>query len=250
VKTAWKDHFSGHAADYSAYRPGYPQSLIDFLASVAPATETVLDCGCGGGQLSIPLTSRFDRVIATDASPQQIAHAEAHPRVEYRTATAEASGLQDASVDLVTVAQAAHWFDLDAFYAEARRILKPDGVLALITYGIHHVAPDIDRVVGHFYSEIVGPYWPPERGLVEERYRTLTFPFEEIDAPELVIEEQWDLEQVLGYVNTWSAVQKATQALGRSPMPALAEEVALLWGDASQHRTVLWPLTVRCARVG
>lgn len=111
------------------------------------------------------------------------------------------------------------------------------------------MSPEIDRNVGRFYSEIVGPYWPPERRLVEDRYRTLPFPFDEINAPELVIEEQWDLEQVLGYVNTWSAVRKATQALGHSPMPALAEEVALQWGEPSMRRTVRWPLTIRCAYV-
>ncbi len=246
---SWKDHFSGHAADYSAYRPGYPPALIDYLASVAPSTDTVLDCGCGGGQLSVPLASRFDRVIATDASAQQIAHAEQHPRVEYRAAPAEASGLPDASAGLVTVAQAAHWLDLDAFYTEVRRVAKPGGVLALITYGIHDVTPEIDAVVGRFYSEVVGPYWPPERRLVEERYRTLPFPFDEIEVPDLVIEEHWNLESLLGYVNTWSAVQKAARALGESPMPALAEEVAPLWGDPLALRKVRWPLSLRCGRV-
>jgi SAM-dependent methyltransferase len=247
--TSWKDHFSGHAADYSAFRPGYPQSLIDYLATVAPATGTVLDCGCGGGQLSVPLASRFERVIATDASAQQIAHAEAHPQVEYRTAPAEASGLPDASVDLVTVAQAAHWLDLPAFYGEVRRVAKSGGVVALITYGIHKVTPEIDAVVARFYADTIGPYWPPERRLVEEGYRSLPFPFAEFAAPGLAIEEHWDLEQLLGYINTWSAVQKATQALGSSPMPSLADAVAPFWGEPSSARTVIWPLTVRAGRV-
>ena len=152
----FKDHFSSHAAGYAAHRPTYPPALVDFLADTAPGRSLALDCGCGTGQLSVPLARRFDRVVATDASASQIANAEMHERVEYRTAPAEQSGLPDASADLITVAQAAHWLDLDRFYTEARRVAKKEGILALITYGVLHVeGADIDWVAQWFYYDVI-----------------------------------------------------------------------------------------------
>jgi len=161
--SAFKDHFSTRSAEYAAYRPTYPRALVDFLADAAPGTELALDCGCGTGQLSVLLGERFAHVVATDASEKQIENAEPHARVAYRVAPAEASGLGDSSADLVVAAQAAHWFDLPAFYAEARRVARPRGLVALVTYGIIEMDEPVDAVVKHFYWKVVGPYWPPER---------------------------------------------------------------------------------------
>ena len=242
----FKDHFSSHAAGYATYRPTYPAALVDCLAGLAPATGLALDCGCGTGQFSVLLAERFARVIATDASAQQIGHSEAHDRVEYRTAPAERSGLPDASVDLITVAQAAHWFDLDAFYVEVRRVARPKAVLALITYGVLHVArPEAETILQHFYSRIVGPYWPPERLHVEEGYRSLPFPFAEVQAPPLAIEVSWSLADLLGYVDTWSAVRGAEKALGRAPIEAFRAEMTRAWGDPQRRETIRWPLALR-----
>jgi SAM-dependent methyltransferase len=248
--SAFKDHFSAHAAGYAAYRPTYPSALVDYLAQLAPARELALDCGCGTGQLSVLLAARFKRVIATDASAQQIANAEANERVQYRVAPAERSGLADRSVDLITVAQAAHWFDLDAFYAEARRVAKSRAALALITYGVLHVTePHCEAILQHFYSQVVGPYWPPERRHVEEGYRSLPFPFAELSAPPLAIEVSWALPDLLGYVDTWSAVRGAEKAIGRAPIEAFQAELTRAWGDAQRRETIQWPLSLRVARV-
>jgi SAM-dependent methyltransferase len=248
---AFKDHFSTHAAGYAAYRPTYPVALVDYLAGLSGARQVALDCGCGTGQLAVLLAARFERVIATDASAEQISNAESRERVEYRVAPAERSGLADASVDLITVAQAAHWFDLDAFYAEVRRIAKPGAVLALITYGVLHVEdPAAEALLQHFYAETVGPYWPPERRHVEEGYRSLPFPFARIDAPALAIEVSWALPDLLGYIDTWSAVRGAEKALGRAPIEAFRAEMERAWGEPQRRETIRWPLAMRVGHVG
>lgn len=245
----FKDHFSQKSATYAARRPTYPSALIDYLADLAPGTVLALDTGCGTGQLSTLLARRFDRVIATDASAAQVASAEPASGVEYRVAPAEASGLEPGSVDLVTVAQAAHWFDLDPFYAEVRRVARPGGVVALITYGVLAIDERIDPVFGDFYRNVVGPYWPPERRHVEEGYRTLPFPFAETSAPPLAIDVAWDLDGLVGYIDTWSAVRRAERALGRSPVPAARAALARVWGEPGTRRTVRFPLSLRVGRV-
>jgi SAM-dependent methyltransferase len=246
---SFKDHFSSHAAGYAAYRPTYPAALIDFLADAAPAPGLAIDCGCGTGQLSVPLAARFDRVIAIDASASQIATATAHPRVDYRVAPAEATGAPDHSADLLTVAQAAHWLDLDRFYTEARRVIRRNGVLALITYGVLDVDPEIESVVQRFYRDIIGPYWPPERRQVDTGYRDLAFPFTEMSYPRLAIEASWSLAEFIGYVDTWSAVRAAEKAVGREPMEAFVRDVSVAWGDPDRRRTIQWPLSMRMARL-
>lgn len=249
TSATFKDHFSSGSAGYAAYRPGYPLELIDELTSIGAGTGRALDCGCGTGQLSVLLAERFDEVLATDASAAQIAAAEAREGVTYRTALAEDSGLAENSVDLITVAQAAHWLDLDSFYAEARRIARPQAAIALITYGVLHLDGELDRHLQHFYYETIAAYWPPERRHVESGYRDLPFPFQVIDVPPQVIEMQWDLGQLLGYLNTWSAVKAAHKALGENPVDALAAQLQQAWGDPAIQRTVTWPLTVRAGRI-
>ncbi|MHA6194315.1 class I SAM-dependent methyltransferase [Pseudomonas wadenswilerensis] len=249
TNTTFKDHFSSGSAGYAAYRPSYPLELIDELTSISPGTGRALDCGCGTGQLSVLLAERFDEVIATDASAAQIAAAEPREGVVYRTAQAEDSGLRGDSVDLITVAQAAHWLDLDAFYAEARRIARPQAAIALITYGVLHLDGELDRHLQHFYYQTVAPYWPPERRHVETGYRDLPFPFAEIEVPPQVIEMRWTLPQLIGYLNTWSAVKAAERALGGNPVDTVAQQLAEEWGDPQARRLVTWPLTIRAGRI-
>jgi ubiquinone/menaquinone biosynthesis C-methylase UbiE len=184
------DHFSAVASRYAGFRPHYPAALFDYLATLVPQNSTVWDCACGNGQATIDLAGRFERVIGTDASREQIASAAPHPKVEYRVATAESSGLAGQSVALITVAQAIHWFDFDRFYAEAKRVLVRDGVLVTWAYGVNEVeGAAVNDLVQHYYQNIVGPYWPPERRLVEEGYRTIPFPFIEITAPAIHMED-------------------------------------------------------------
>jgi SAM-dependent methyltransferase len=246
---SFKDHFSSLAAAYSEFRPLYPPALFDYLASCCPQRRAVWDCACGTGQATLALAERFDAVIATDASQKQVAAATPHPNVTYRVATAEHSGIDPASLDLVTVAQALHWFNLDAFYAEVRRVLRTSGVLAVWTYNVLHVDDAAcDRLVQEFYYDIVGPYWPAERRLVEEGYRSLSFPFPESAVPAFDMEVSWERGQLLGYMRTWSATGRYVEATQRDPVAALEERLVPLWPDANSRRRVSWPLAVRMGR--
>jgi SAM-dependent methyltransferase len=251
VSSGFKDHFSTTAANYASYRPSYPIRLVDELARVSPGTDLALDVGCGTGQLSVLLAERFEKVIATDASAAQIEKATPHKNVTYKTALAENSGLENSSVDLITVAQAAHWLDLEKFYTEVSRIAKPNAVIALITYGVLHVEGEaVDAVVQDFYYKIIGPYWPPERRHVEEGYRNLPFPFRETTLPSLAIEVSWRLQDLIGYCKTWSAVTAAQKALGNHPVDQFEQTLRKEWSDPDRRRRVTWPLSVRVGHIG
>jgi ubiquinone/menaquinone biosynthesis C-methylase UbiE len=245
----FQDHFSGVADRYADFRPRYPAELFDYLVTLGPGHSKVWDCACGNGQATVDLAARFKKVFATDASQEQIAAATPHPAIEYRVAPAEQSGLPDDSVALVTVAQALHWFDFDRFYAEAKRVLRVNGVLAVWAYGINTVEGEsVDRLVRQYYSTIVGPYWPPERTLVEDGYRTIPFPFDEITPPAFRMEASWTLDQLLGYFSTWSATSRYIKANGHNPLEPLGAELERAWGDPGSSRSVVWPLTLRVGR--
>jgi SAM-dependent methyltransferase len=250
MATAFKDHFSGHAGSYARHRPTYPPALYAWLAELAPARDAAWDCGTGSGQAAVALAAHFATVTATDPSAEQVAHAAPHPRVRYAVAPAEASGLADASADLVTVAQALHWFDLPAFYAEARRVLGPGGVLAAWSYDLMHVAPEVDVVVRRLYLDVVGPYWPPERALVEDGYRGIPFPFAEVEPPPLEMSAAWALDDLVGYMGTWSATQRFRAATGADPVAEHLPELRAAWGDPAAVRGVRWPLGIRVGRAG
>jgi ubiquinone/menaquinone biosynthesis C-methylase UbiE len=243
------DHFSSVANRYADFRPRYPSELFDYLATLVPRTSPVWDCACGNGQASVDLAARFDRVIATDASKEQIASATPNPRIEYRVAPGEQSGLPDKTIGLVTVAQALHWFNFDRFYAEVKRVSTPNAVIAVWAYGITTVESDaVNQLVQHFYADTVGPYWPPERKEIETGYRTIPFPFAEITPPAFHMAAHWTLEQLLGYFSTWSATSRYIKATGRNPLEPLAAELAQVWGDANHRRQIAWPLVVRMGR--
>lgn len=246
---AFRDHFSGHAAAYADARPQYPAELFDWLATLTPSHDRAWDCGTGNGQAAVALTRYFANVVATDASAQQIDRAFLHPQVEYRTAPAEQSGLDQHSVDLVSVAQAAHWFDLPAFYAEVRRVVKPGGAIVLWCYGFCRITPEVDAVLNAFYTGETDAYWPPERRLVDALYRTLAFPFPEIAAPAMYMKQNWDLSQLLAYLRTWSGVQRFIKQTGRDPIPDLGAELQTVWGSSDEIRAVIWPLHFRAGHV-
>jgi SAM-dependent methyltransferase len=243
------DHFSAHADGYAAHRPTYPSALIDYLASIAPRTSLAWEAGCGSGQLSGPLAERFDRVIATDPSAEQLARAAAHPRVEYLCATAEDSGLPDACADLAVAAQAAHWFDLEAYYAEVRRVCAPGGAVVLATYGGTRIAPDIDPIVAEFRRETLRDHWAPERRHVEDGYRSLPFPFEVVEAPAMEIRLEWRIDQVLGYVRSWSALRGVASDEAESMLAGLRRRIGPAWGESNAARTVTWPVSIRAGYV-
>ena len=246
--TAFADHFSGHAGRYAQFRPSYPPEFIAHVAAQAPARDLAWDCGTGNGQAAVLLATHFERVWATDASVEQIAHAAAHPRVTYHAARERASGLSGGSAALVTVAQAYHWFDHAAFGTEVQRVLQPAGVLAVWCYQLLRITPDIDAVLDEFYTRRIGAYWPPERRTVENGYRDLPFPLPEFDAGEWSMHADLTLDAFLGYVGTWSAVAKARAAEARDPVGELRAAITAPWGDPDHTHRVTWPLSVRAGR--
>jgi SAM-dependent methyltransferase len=244
---AFKDLFSGHAADYARFRPTYPPELFAWLAEVSPTRDLAVDAGSGNGQAAVGLAEHFDRVIGIEPSGEQLEHAAAHPRVEYRNRPAEATGLEPASVDLLLAAQAFHWFAPDAFFAEVTRIARPAGILALLSYSWSHVTPELDAITDELYHRL-DPYWEPERRLVETGYATVHVPFEEIAVPRFEMRSTWSVADLIGYVGTWSALRKATTAEGRNPLEAIAPRIAGAWGQ-TERRETRWPLAVRAFRL-
>jgi SAM-dependent methyltransferase len=244
----FKDHFSARSTEYAQFRPRYPAELFEYLAGIAPDRSRAWDCATGNGQAATGLARFFESVIATDASEKQIGNAERNERVEYRVAVADQSGLEARSVSLMTVAQALHWFDVDLFNSEVKRVLKPEGVLAIWCYNLCNISPAIDAFVEDFYHNIVGPYWDPARHLVEAGYRTVPFPFTEIETPKFQIEAVWPLDHLLGYLRTWSATKGFIATRGFDPVTRLADQLAPLWNNAADRKTVRWPLNVRAGR--
>jgi len=234
---------------YARFRPEYPPELAAYLASAAPDDRLAVDVGCGNGQLTQLLAPHFQRVIGLDPSADQIANAVPHARIHYDCASAERLPVPDASASLITAAQAAHWFDLPAFYREVRRIALPGAVVALVSYGVLNLEPDLDRRFQAFYRDEIGPYWPPERKLVDTGYATIDFPFEEIAPPSLAIRLEWRLAEFLGYVSTWSATRSAREAGREALLVAFAADLAALWGDPDTARPVSWPINMRIGRV-
>jgi SAM-dependent methyltransferase len=244
--TAFADHFSGLAARYAQYRPHYPPALVDALADASPARGVAWDIGCGNGQLSVALAARFDRVVATDPARAQLEHAERHPRVEYRCEPAEASSLPDAGVDLAVAAQAAHWFDWPRFVPEVGRVVRPGGLIALITYLDAELDGEAGALLAAFYADIV-PHWPGGRTHVNNRYRDLTFPWPAAPAPRVDLTAPWTRDELFGYVTTWSATARLVAAGGGPRLERLGRELAERWPD-NEPREIRWPLTIKLTR--
>ena len=248
ARSSFQDHFSERAADYARFRPTYPAALFAWLAGLAPGRDRAWDCGTGNGQAACALAAHFADVRATDPSERQLAHATPHPRVTYRVGTERDSGLPPSGTDLVTAAQAFHWFDGPAFFREAARVLRPGGALAIWCYGLCRVDDACDAVLRHFHGAVVGPDWPPGRALVEAGYRDVVMPFAEVAAPAFAIEATLTLEALCRYVATWSAVERHRARTGRDPVPALAQALAGPWGTPGTARAVRWPIHLRVAR--
>ena len=237
--------FARGGQSYARFRPDYPEKLAQYLAEIAPARHCAVDVGCDNGQLTVQLAANFDEVIGLDPSADQIASATAHPRVRYLCAPAENLGLPNRCASLITAAQAAHWFDLPAFYAQARQIAAEGAIIALITYGVLEVPAELRDRFNRFYHDEVGPYWPPERKLVDGGYRDLNFPFPERDTPKMDIRRTWALADFLGYVSTWSAVQRLNKAGKGATLAHFTQDISQLWGDPAQTFPVSWPIKMR-----
>lgn len=246
--TDFEDHFSLQAGDYARYRPRYPRELFTYLGSIAPGRRLAWDCGTGNGQAALELVQDFKRVIATDASPEQLSHAVPHERIEYRLEAAENVNLSPGSVDLVTVAVAVHWFDLDRFYPAVKRVLAPQGVLAVWTYHLPLIEPSIDEVVERYYRVVLADYWPARIQYLEDRYRSLPFPFDELTSPDFEMQAGWDLIHLGGFLSSWSATQRYQAERGRHPLDLVWPELKQAWGAPDEQRRVRWPLYLRIGR--
>lgn len=244
-----KNWFDQGGQAYARFRPEYPPELAAFLASIAPDSELAVDVGCGNGQLTHQLAEHFSRVIGMDPSADQLVHAAARGNLSYLYAPAESLPLPDRCASLITAAQAAHWFDLPAFYAEVRRVATPGAAVALVSYGVLRLDGDLGASFETFYWQEIGPYWPAERKLVDSGYATLDFPFEPIALPALQIRLDWNLEQFLGYLSTWSAVRRAREAGKEDVLQRFASDLAQLWGNAGRKREICWPINGRIGRV-
>lgn len=247
TRSQFKELFSAQSGDYARFRPTYPDSLFAYLASLVDERATAWDCGTGSGQAALKLADRFARVIATDPNGKQLENAAKHPRVEYRMGPAESSGLPDYSIDLVTAAQAFHWFRQDKFFNEVRRVLRPRGILAVWCYGLAEITPDIDAVVYRLYKGILGDYWEKERRLVEEGYKNARLPFQEIAPPSFEMTAEWGLDHWVGYLRTWSALQTYIKKNGTNPLDLVYGDLTAAWGLA-QTRPVRWNLALRLGR--
>jgi len=250
MKNDFVDRFAPMAADYADYRPLYPKDLFDWLARLTPGRTLAWDCATGTGQAAVDLAALFERVVATDASAAQVGQATLHPRIEYRVARAESSGLNEHSADIVTVAQALHWFDRDRFFAEVRRVLKPGGLLAVWTYGAPHSNDaGINVLLSRFQDEIVGSCWPPERALVDSGYRSIELPFPPLTAlPSFAMSAAWTLPELLGYFGTWTATRLYQEQFGQDPRELIHAALLAAWGSPDTACAITWPLTVRVAR--
>ncbi len=245
MKKSFEDHFSENTKEYALFRPTYPTALFEYLSDIAPENKIAWDCATGNGQSAQQLSRYFSQVLATDASASQLKQVKKEKNIIYRVSVAEQTSIETGSMDLITVAQALHWFDLEKFFIEVKRVLKPKGVLAVWSYNLLNIRTDIDEVIKHFYEETLGPYWPPERQIVEQGYAEIQFPFKLIETPGFMMKQEWDCSQLLGYLGTWSAVKKYKHEKGFDPISELAKVILDVWGDPGEKLIVEWPLNTR-----
>lgn len=238
----FKDYFSTDSDNYKRFRPIYPDALYDYLVSISPSTDIAWDVGCGNGQAAVALAKRFTTMQASDASEEQVKHALPAPNLTYHASPAETIAAADQSLDLITVAQAIHWFQHHTFFAQVDRVLKPGGVLAAWGYQLLYTDSELDAVIEDFHANIVGPYWPPERALLDNGYSKITFPYPRITPPEFFMRARWEFTHLIGYLNTWSAVKQYEKQIGHNPIEPLFERLKQSWGDIHQPKDIYWPL--------
>ncbi|WP_306567306.1 class I SAM-dependent methyltransferase [Flavobacterium lindanitolerans] len=242
-----KDNFSNQASEYSKFRPSYPPELIEHIVSFTESREMALDVATGNGQIAQKLSEYFQTVYATDISENQLQHAKQLLNVIYKKLPAERTDFKDRQFDLITVAQAIHWFDFDQFYAEVYRILKPNGIFAVVGYGLFSTNEESDRILSDFYCNIVGPFWDAERKYLDENYQTIPFPFEELETLRFQNKFTWTFEQLVGYLETWSAVEHYKAHNNENPIDLIRKELELTWNRSD--KTVVFPMLLRLGKL-
>lgn len=234
--------FSSRSTDYARFRPTYPEALFNWLASQCATTDTALDLAAGNGQASIPLTRHFHRVLACDASAEQLAAGDTWLNVQRFVADAEHLPLRSGQLDLLVVAQAMHWFATPTFFNQARRALKPNGLFCAWCYSLLEISAAVDAIIHRLYYETLAGYWPAGRSSVDAGYRDIQPPFPRIEPPPFALEAHWDLRELMGYLRTWSAVKQLHQRHGRDPVTSIEPQLTSAWGQAGQRRLIRWPL--------
>lgn len=244
----FKDLFSQQSSDYAKFRPTYPPELFQYLSTLNAHRACAWDCGTGNGQAAVELARYFKKVIATDPSEKQLNQAIEKSNIEYRVGTAENSGIEAGTIDLITVAQAFHWFNHEQFFQEISRVMNGKGILAIWCYGLAKVSPKIDAVVLKLYEDVLGPYWEKERKFVDEGYSKIKVPFEELVVPTFRMQKAWNLDHMIGYLQTWSAIQPYIKKNNRNPLEDFADEFVKVWGLKDVH-ILTWNLSLRVFRI-
>lgn len=234
--------FGARAEAYASFRPAYPSALFDWLAAHSPGRQVALDIACGNGQASHPLLRHFDRVLASDASVEQLARSQPAAGLHLLVAEARRQPLADARVDLIVVAQALHWFADAAFFAEVARLLRPGGLFCAWCYSLMTIDERLDPLIERFYRTTLAGCWPAGRSSVDAGYADIQAPFRRVPVPTFALSVQWRLPQLLGYLRTWSAVQRWQQRHGRDPVAELTPALRDAWGDDGALRSIDWPL--------
>lgn len=247
--TKFEDHFSDHAGQYAASRPGYPMELFDYLASLAPDKDVAWDCGTGNGQAALSLTEHFAQVIATDPSAEQIKNAFPNPKIHYRVEPAESTSIEANSVSLITAGTAAHWFNFDDFYAEVRRVSRTHAIIALWVYHLPEIEPEVDKTLIHYFRQVLDGYWPERIEYLDKRYTTLPFPFPELNHPGFSYRTEWSLHQLLGFLDSWSGTQRYLSETRKHPVDQIRGTLQHHWGTHELRRPVTWRLHLRIGRV-
>lgn len=245
---AAKDLFSRQSSTYLKYRPTYPEGLYELILKQTSGRQACWDVGCGNGQVAAQLALHFEQVKGTDISENQLALAVQKSNIQYQVGRAEQTNFPANSFDLITVGQAIHWFDHEAFNKEVKRVLKPGGILAIWCYELSRVNAQIDAVLWDFYTDKIGKYWAPERRFIDDHYTTVPFPFVEVDLPAepLFMRVNWTLDIMEGYLNSWSSVQKYIKENGVNPVDQVVQKLAPLWQGELE---VVFPLYVRIGKV-
>jgi ubiquinone/menaquinone biosynthesis C-methylase UbiE len=248
--SAPKDLFSVQASDYAKYRPTYPPSLFTYLTNLSPHRRVAWDCATGNGQSAFELAKFYQTVHATDLSQKQIQQARKHPQIRYSQGRAEQSGLPPGTIDLITVAQAFHWFDHRLFFKEARRVIRPEGgLLAVWIYDQSVINEKLDQVTKDFHSEVVGKFGENELKTFKANFENMKMPIQEIIPPRFEMNKTWTLDQLKGYLFTWSATQTAIRKTGKNPVAEFSSRIDAAWGDPNLVHEVRWPVVLRVGRL-
>ncbi len=245
----FKDYFSTQSKTYAKYRPHYPEELFEHIAKISPAREKALDIATGTGQAAFGLISFFNRVYACDASKSQLLNARAKKNIFYFSAAAEKVPIIKNSIDLVICAQAVHWFNWEQFNVEIKRILKRNGIFVILGYGLPKINEEIDKIIKDFYTNILGPFWPKERVHIENEYSEIPFPFEPVDCSEFKIELDWQFENVIGLLNSWSATQNYIKKNKKNPVEKICKTLSDTWTKGNSEKNIIWPLFLKIGKL-